>query len=276
MSIKNQSRLPIFALVIIGATVFSLVGLNYLVDKIAKTSPPQMASRRPPPNMKNMNGRDDAVMPSAQPENAPAELNNGMPGLNLKGMPGPGPGPGPGQQGFRKGPDENGGGVMRRMRKGMNGEPGDMRPPAGPAGNGGPQGGNGANGGRMPPRDLKEQPKQAPPPGERQGPSERELIEMEMERRRMEGPPPSYGPPPGYGPPAGYPDRDYEPGPYDGPDDSYYFDEPDYDSKLEDPDGEDIKTSSRSNDVVDEPANDPDFYLEDEYLNEFFDEEEED
>ncbi len=265
MSIKNQSRLPIFALIIIGATVFSLVGLNYLVEKIAKTRPPEMAQSKPPPALRNMNGQDDAVAPLVPPGKLGGDLRPPAPnGFDLKKgmMPPPG----------MKGPEGNGGGVMRRMRKGANGEAGgDRAYPNGNNGGGAGNGGqNGGPNGKAPPRDLKERPNQPPPPpvpDQNYRPSDQELYEIEMERRRMMGPPPGYAPPEYYqdGPPP-YGEEDYE-----------YFDDYDYDSKLEDPNQEDIKTTaSDTNEYQDEPNNDLDLVVEDEYLNEFLDEEDED
>jgi hypothetical protein len=52
MSIKNPSRLSILVVVIIGSTVLSLGALNYIIDKISKIAPPEIAHQdRPPPNL---------------------------------------------------------------------------------------------------------------------------------------------------------------------------------------------------------------------------------
>lgn len=263
MSIKNQSRLFIFALMIIGGTVFSLVGLNYLVDGISKKKPVEMAHQQPPSPPRNMNGKDDELAPPEVPEPLNPQ-NNGpemppgrrqFPDMNRMMPP-----QGMGNMG------NNGQGVMRRMPKGNHDI--ERTPPPMDRGDRNNGNGNGAPG-KMPQRDPRE-PMGYPPPGNFR-PSDEEIRQMEMERRRMmESYPP--GPPPDY-----YNRDDRYDGPYDGPPDDYYDDyDPGYEGKLEDHGKEDIRTSHTvdSGDLRDDSLEDPDFQLDDEYLYEFLDEDE--
>lgn len=262
MSIKNQSRLPIFALMIIGGTVLSLVGLNYLVENISKKKPAQMAQKQPPSPPRNLNGKDDEVAPPLgapelmNPQDKGPELPRGArqyPDMNRMMPP-----PGMGNMG------NNGNGVMRHMQKG-NRDP-NIERTAPPIERGDKNNGNNGPGKMPPPRDQMGYP---PPPGNNFRPSEEDIMRMEMERRRMmESFPP--GPPPGY-----YNRDDRYDGPYDGPPDDYYDDyDPGYEGKLDDKSKEDIRTSHSDPGEIHDDLEDPDFQLEDEYLSEFLDEDE--
>ncbi len=258
MNIKNQSRLPIFALVIIGTTVLSLVGLNYLVEAISKTKAPQMAqSQIPPRRMPNLNGRDDgANSPDDAAKAAPLRpMPKKMPDFN-QGMPPPG---------MRGDPREMNG-VMRNLRRpGMNGG-NEAMPPI--------ERTNGKNGNQKFPPELKERtpPPALPqiPPSERAGRPEYPTFDPNQAPQGWPpAPPPGYYPPPSdYYPEGPYYDEDY----LDIPEDEGYPGYDGYDGKLEDNNKEEIKTTEVI-DVDDEELNE-DLYLEDEYFGDFFDENE--
>lgn len=271
MSIKNQNRLPIFALMIVSATVLSLVGLNYLVEGIANKKTPQMAEAKVPHKPNPMGAKDDALdAPVAAPKGmaepgmmAPPGMK-GLPPFDKNRMMPPMPHPG----------QENGQGAMRRMHNNGKG-PFDPRiertPPPMPP----PQQERNDKAGSAP-QGSRERAQQPPPPpqgGNYYQPSQDEIMRMEeMERRRMMDYPPP--PPPGYydrdG--GGYDDPyDY----YDGPPDDFY--ERGYEGKLDTKEKEDTRTSQTSDHYgahADSPE-DPDSFMDDEYLYDLLDDDDE-
>lgn len=248
MSIKNQNRLPIFALIIIGVTALSLVGLNYLVEAISKTKTSQMAqSQAPSRKVPNLNGLDDG----RQGADDAARKAPSLPGA-LKKIPDFNQGAQPGMRGPP--PD----GMMRRMRGGA-GINNGMAPI---------ERTNGRNSGQKFPLELKER---TPPPALPQIPaSERPGRAPEPQFDQNQGPPQGWPPPP---PPGYYPPPDYyDEGPYY--EDEYYDpDENGYEGKLEETEAGMVKTTEVMD--SDDEAADEELYMEDEYFNDFFENEEE-
>ncbi len=226
MSIKNQNRLPIFALLIIGVTVISLVGLNFLVNKIAMIKAPQLAMKPAAPPPPQHQGLDDALPNPKHPKILPrVQLKNQVPPL-----------------------EKNGG--LKRVRNSNEQAPETERRPA--------ERKNSSTQERpsSPPPDRN--PYGYPPPlPEGLDPAERALIEQELQRRRdMMRDYPS-GPPPGYYPEPDSPEDSYDPN-YE---DDYY--DPDYEGRSEDKAKTNTKTSEyEDRDYQDYPS---DEYIE-EYL----------
>lgn len=233
MSIKNQSRLPIFASLIIGVTIALLFALNLVVDKISKIKPPSMAQNMPPPP-----GMKPVVQ--AHP-NAPAQPDD-----EYKSQRAPKIQPGQGAPGSD--------GVMRRAPSGKNGADMPKSPPP-------PQ----PTGGAKPPTGAPPQPQGQPgmpyPPGAMQmSPEERDAMEREMERRRQmmqeyQDYGPQYYPPP----PDFYPNP-YDSGYYDDYEDNDY--DPGYRGKLE----EKNSIVRLSEEEEEDEEFDPDDYRADDYL----------
>lgn len=221
MSIKNQSRLPIFASLIIGVTVCALFGLNFLVDKISTTTPPRMALQTPAqarPGQPSLPGLDDALPPggvkdpSGSDDSGPKDFTKGG-GAKARPNGGGAPStPGP----IRR---VNGGkGDARMEQRGPMpqgpppGYPPQGFPPGYPGPRGYPQGPPGGGGGYYPPPFPEGFNPYNPPSRE------------EMERHMQMYPPPMdmmY--PPNYGPPM---ERDdyYDSAPYFEPEDYYDYD----------------------------------------------------
>lgn len=270
MSIKNQSRLAVFASLIIGVTVAALFGMNFLIDRISKTKPPSMAVVMPPPALLNRPSADDSL-------NTPPPAHSGDDMAAPEGM--------DNKQGLP-------GGSMRRVNNGKSDAPMEKRSTAAPTGARG-MAPNGMPAGMPPSGPPQGMPPGGmgngyyPPPPPNMDPQQRELMEQEMERRRQmfqNGPPEGYGPPPGYYPPPmpeymGDP-YDGAPGPYyNGPEDYYDYDYeskneyksepalPQHKAKLADLAGE-----VYSEDLDDEDElNGPEDFLEDEYLHDYLD-----
>lgn len=259
MSIKNPSRFAIFASVIIGVTVLSLVGLYFIVDKISKSTPPSMTVRMPKPGPPS--GLDDSLNREKQksysqqgtsdtfeaPTDFPASYRESTPDSPKRRRSSGGMG-----QGLNTPSHPMGGQYPPGMPMGMppNMQNGYYPPPSFP--------------GNMSPQDQA-------------------LFEQEMERRRqmmMDQAPQGY-PYPGpqemmddsYGPPY------YEP-PYYGPPEDYYYD-PDYQSKNDKTDKPlenelvQLADVEHIDEMVDDqaleeaPANDD--FVEDDYLIEYMD-----
>lgn len=273
MSIKNQSRLTVFASLIIGVTVAALFGMNFLIDRISKTTPPAMAANMPPPGAFARPGVDDSL--NGKPQGGVSDGTDDTVAPN--------------------GTDQKGGppmtGPMRRANSGKNDaamekKPAAAQPPRGMPQNGMPMGmpPGGMPPGGMPPGGMM-------PPGMRNGyypppfpenmdPNQREFMEQEMERRRQmfqQGPPDGY--PPGYFPPPmpDYMDDSYDNGRYyNGPEEYYEYD---YESKNEKNDPALVQNRTRLADLAeeehgedlegDDELNGSEEFLEDEYLNEF-------
>lgn len=205
----RPSRLGAFALAIMGITVASLVSLNFLVDKISQTKNPTLALSpkfKPP---KNLGGTDDAVLePEAlngrtQPKKMGKRVGNGLKN-GRRGLTQP-PMEDPDQKALPN--------SAIRARRGKNGVP---RAPI-------------ERSSRPQAEEAESSPPYPIPNNLNLKPSERELIEQEMERRRrflesQDGPPPEYlYPPPGF-------DDHYENEPYEDYNGDY---DPDYEGKIE-------------------------------------------
>jgi hypothetical protein len=214
MSIKNQSRLTIFAALIVGVTVVSLGGLNFIVDKISKITPPQVAKQEPPLGARlggGVNagpgvGRDEDARMPGETTMAPRPYPT-MPGGGLSGP-------------------------ARKINGGKNDADFEKKAPAAlpPRGQMQHQGGlPGALPQHVPPGGIPPggMPPGGMPPGgmpyfpdpSKMAPEEREAFEREMMRRQqMMQPPPDYYPPQHFQGPydnGGYFEDDYEPYDYD-------------------------------------------------------------
>lgn len=254
MSIKNQRPLFLFAAVIIGVTAASLIGLNLIVDHIAKLSPPTIAMAEPPPGPpKGMMGIDDAV--DKKPP-SPMDFPPPMPG-------GFDPRPRPKMPDMGGQPNND---AMRRVRNGKDSPDIRRTQPAQPA-----QKDDAQNVQRGAPPGYPPMPPMPP-----MDPKERERFEREMQQY---GPPPGYYPPPGYFPPgSGYGGpEDFYPPPNDEFDNGYdyeenYYGDPDYydgyDSNLNNPTNETQKTAEYVDTHPSEVANDedPSFDGQDDYV----------
>lgn len=256
MDIK-KSRLPILAGVIIGITVASLLGINYVINKIAKDSQKVMASYEKALDdsleaadaedgvKPETDGLDDAV--DKDPKGLPTTFNPkpqmGVPGTGigdgLKNRFPPAPGGGP-----RRGPSA---GQMPNGFPGMNGgPPPGGRPMMGPPmnqGGGPPPYGPGMQppGGQQP-----YTPPQYPPMRQ---PTVEEQEEMMRQMEEMYGPPPSY----------------------DGYDDYYDPEEDDYEGHNASPASNQALSDTNAPAMVNDPQGSIHSYeVEDPYLDEDF------
>lgn len=265
MSIKNQSRLTIFASVIIGVTVLALFGLYFLVEKISLTKTPQMTMQMPPPGPPP--GLEDGMKAKAKGQRATSDSFDDAvpPPRKAKADAAPSP--------ARRVSNGKNDAAMEQKQPNMNAPRGGMPMQGMPPG--------------MPPHMQNGYYPGGPPPfPPNVDPQQRAFYEQEMERQRqmmMQGPPEGYPPYPYY--PGGPPPMDYEDsydrGPYGGPDDYYDYD---YDSKNETakendtnfaqakPKPVELANQGRAEEAFDEEHG-PDDFFEDDYLNEFFDEE---
>jgi hypothetical protein len=210
MNNKSQKTLLISALVIICVTVVGLIGLRLAVEKISRMSAPPMALMVPPPNLRDMNGTEDAVedknraaMPEFPPP-MPPRPNGGRDDKHQRRPMRP------------DGNNRNGKDVYRRMRNGKDAP--DIRRTTPPFP------GTDDSARNMPPGYPPNMPNgYAPPSPSNMTQEEREMFEKEMERRRE-----LY-----FGSPDGAPSQDYYPPPpppyYDDSYDPYQDSEEDYD-----------------------------------------------
>ncbi|MCA9509034.1 MAG: hypothetical protein KC505_11485 [Myxococcales bacterium] len=257
MSMKNQSRLSIFALMIIGATVLSLFGLNYLVEAIAEKKTPVAAHRPPFPQGNKFNGRDDSLneddssTQDSIPSNNFGRMNLGKrpyPNYNKK-MP-PGFPPNMNQPPMHGMPNH-----VQRGNHSANIQ--RSSPPSHPVQE--PNNHYGTAPNHFQPNNAGQPP--FPTNNNNFRPSEEDIRRMEMERRRMME---SFPPPPGY-----YnPDDRYDDS-YDGPPDDYYDDyAPDYEGKIEKKNKDEVKLSQASDEdeIIDTISDELDMFIEDDYL----------
>jgi hypothetical protein len=262
MSLKNQSRLTIFATVIIVLTAVALFSLNLVINKISQATPEHLAIEGKIPKAAPPAGHsvDDSLSGSdiddAAPDKSPEHNRmKNKPSFNI---------------------DPQAGANIRKFGGATKPQAPVTRPPM-PGGHpggypGGPPG--------MPPRGMG--PEGYYPPGFPPGfnPNDPAMMEqMERQRQMMmqQGGPPGY--PPEYYPQMpddGYPDMDDY---YDGPP-GYYYDPYGYESKYEQhPDNQERHVLSQESDEHEEfdraereEGLGADDFIQDEYLREYLDE----